>query len=196
MDDLDAEFVEMIADVGSVRAGHIAAAGDELATQIRSEADALGASSITEANRGAAPVLSSLPRQTYSESLLWRYQFAEAAAALAADARRWGAPVPRCTGEEMALHLILHRAAAAAGCPRSKVFEWPDDDLSRPDRGPGWGDLFEYLFQDHDVLLLHEMPAEETEALRGVNLHPRRWFTEFSAPFEIPPRTAVPAPTR
>lgn len=186
MDDLDAEYAEIIADVGPIRAGLIAAAGESLAAQIRVEADGLGSAPLSEANRDRAPILGSLPPQTFSQSLLWRYQLAEAAARLAADTRRWGAPIPRCTGEEMALHLILHRAAGAGGCPRDRLFDWPDGDSS-PEAG--WGDLFEYLFEDHDVLMLHELPVEELEEQRGLNLAPRQWFTEFSTAVTLPPRT-------
>ena len=185
MDGVDAEFAEIIAEVGSVRAGHIAATADSLAAQIRSEADALGTSSITRANRSHVPVLGSLPSQTFSQSRFWRHQFAEAAVALAGDTRRWGAPIPRCTGEEMALHLILHRAAADAGCPRGRVLDWPDGGSATTQ---GWGDLFEYLFEDHDVLMLHHILVEVLEAQRGVNLAPQQWFTEFATAIELPPR--------
>lgn len=186
MDDLDAEFADIIAEVGAVRAEHIAAAGESLAAQIRAEADVLGTAPITADNCHQVPVLGSIPRQTFSESLLWRYQLAQAAARLAADTRRWGAPIPRCTGEEMALHLILHRAAATAGCPRDRVFDWPDNDGTPAE---GWGDLFEYLFEDHDVLMLHHLPVDEMEAQRGLNLAPRQWFSEFETAVTLPPRS-------
>lgn len=186
MDGLDAEYVEIIAEVGAERARYIAAAATDLAVQIRSEADTLGTAQITRANRASVPVLGSLPRQTFFESRLWRYQLAEAADRLAADTLHWGAPIPRCTGEEMVLHLVLHRAADAAGCPPEQVLDWPEDN-STPTQG--WGDLFEYLFEDHDVLLLYQLPVENLEAARGINVAPRRWFSEFETAYPLPPRT-------
>ncbi|MGN7158223.1 hypothetical protein ACTHRK_19305, partial [Dietzia cercidiphylli] len=82
---------------------------------------------------------------------------------------RWGAPVPRCTGEEMALHLILHRTTTATG--------------------QSWSDLAEDLFQDNDVLTLYDLPVDAvTGLIGGVQLTPSQWFTEFTTPFPLPPR--------
>ena len=125
-----------------------------------------------------------LPQQTFGQSRFWRYQLAAAAEALAGDTDRWGAPVPRCTGEEMVLHLTLRRAAADAGCPPQQVFAWPED----PTRDHGWGDLFEYLFQDHDVLMLYDVPEYGMSDLGTVNIEPHQWFTEFSLPYPVPER--------
>jgi len=55
----------------------------------------------------------------------------------------------------------------------------------------GWADLFELLFQDHDVLMLYDMPAQTTESAAGaVNLDPSRWFSfsEFTLPYPVPDR--------
>jgi hypothetical protein len=52
-----------------------------------------------------------------------------------------------------------------------------------------WDRLFEVPFRDHDVLTLFDLPREATESLAGgVNLHPIRWFSEFTLPFPIPAR--------
>lgn len=184
MDDLDEEFVEIIDAVGPRRRAYIAIAGRALADAIRADADQLGTAAIHPSNGTELQVLSWLPPQTFGQSRFWRYQLAAAAEALADDADRWGAPVPRCTGEEMALHLILHRAAAAAGCPREQVFAWPAD----PTRDHGWGDLFEFLFQDHDVLMLYDVPEYGMSDMGTVNIEPLQWFTEFSLPYPIPGR--------
>ena len=122
--------------------------------------------------------------------------------ALAAPARRgcdtvgrghgawWGAPVPRCTGEEMVLHLILRRAAIAdTSLPTNQACAGPHSADPR-----GWGDLFEFLFQDHGVLMLYDMPAQSAESAAGaVNLDPSRWFSEFSPPLPCPRPTHMTA---
>lgn len=84
----------------------------------------------------------------------------------------------------MVLHLILHRPAAALRCPPLEVFEWPTD----PVHDHGWGDLFEYLFQDHDVLMLYDAPKYNMSDLGGVNMAPVEWFSEFSLPYPVPAR--------
>lgn len=184
MDDLDEEFVEIIAAVGPRRRGQIVAAARALAGDIRADADQLGTAAIHPPNRTRLKVLGLLPQQTFGQSRFWRYQLAAAAEALAGDTDRWGAPVPRCTGEEMVLHLTLRRAAADAGCPPQQVFAWPED----PTRDHGWGDLFEYLFQDHDVLMLYDVPEYGMSDLGTVNIEPHQWFTEFSLPYPVPER--------
>lgn len=56
-------------------------------------------------------------------------------------------------------------------------------------RRGSWDQLSELLFQDHDVLTLYDLPPEATESLAGgVNLHPVRWFSEFTLPFPMPDR--------
>jgi hypothetical protein len=184
MDDLDEEFFEIIAAVGPRRRGQIVTAARALADDIRADADHLGTAAIHGPNRTRLKVLGLLPQQTFGQSRFWRYQLAGAAEALAGDTDRWGAPVPRCTGEEMVLHLTLHRAAADAGCLPQEVFAWPED----PTRDHGWGDLFEYLFQDHDVLMLYDVPEYGLSHLGAVNIEPRQWFTEFSLPYPVPER--------
>ena len=52
----------------------------------------------------------------------------------------------------------------------------------------GWGDLFEYLFQDHDVLMLYDVPEYGMSDLGTVNIEPHQWFTEFSLPYPVPER--------
>lgn len=171
----DDEFGEIVAMIPARQAELIAQAGDEIAADIRSDADTLSSAAVAEANREELRVLSALPAVTFDQSRLWRYQLAAAAERLAGDTRRWGAPIPRCAGEEMALHLILRRAKSLA--------------RPRQVRRGSWDLLFEVLFQDHDVLMLFELPPDAAESLAGgVNLHPRRWFSEFTLPFPMPDR--------
>lgn len=166
MTNLDAEFVELIDTVGPKRARILATTAHQIAVEIRTAADALGTAA---ASRGQRHILAALPASTYDQSRFWRYQFADCALRLAEDTERWGAPVPRCTGEEMALHLILHRATT--------------------DTGQSWPDLAEDLFQDNDVLTLYDLPVDAVTGLIGaVQLAPAQWFTEFTTPFPLPPR--------
>jgi hypothetical protein len=167
-----------------LRIGQIVAAARALAGEIRADADHLGTAAIHPSNRARLTILGSLPPQTFGQSRFWRYQLAAAAEALAGDTDRWGAPVPRCTGEEVVLHLILHRAAADAGSSSEQVFAWPKD----PSRDQGWGDFLEYLFQDHDVLMLYDVPEYGMSDLGTVNIEPRQWFTKFSLPYPVPER--------
>lgn len=176
----DEEYTEIVELISARQATLIANAADEIAAAIRSDADILDSAPITQLNSGQLEVLATLPAITFEQSRLWRYQLAAAADRLAADTRLWGAPIPRCTGEEMVLHLILRRAQSSA--------------RPRQVRRGSWDQLSEALFQDHDVLTLYDLPPEATESLAGgVNLHPLRWFTEFTLPFPMPERPISPA---
>ena len=166
MSNLDAEFAELIDTVGHRRAGILATTAHQIAAEIRTAADALGTAGV---GPGQRHILAALPACTYAQSRFWRYQFADCASRLAEDTERWGAPVPRCTGEEMALHLILHRTTT--------------------DTGHSWSDLAEDLFQDNDVLTLYDIPVDAvTGPIGAVQLTPAQWFTEFTTPFPLPPR--------
>lgn len=181
--DLDPEFVDLIDAVGQRRARALTAAAEAVAADIRADADELGTSPV---GSGRLRVLGILPPITFGLSRFWRYQLAECAVRLAQDTVRWGAPVPRCTGEEMMLHLIVYRAAAAdTGLPATEALAWSDD----LDDSDTWGDLDQYLFQDDDVLTLYDLPPEAlSELVGGVNLGPTEWFTEFTTPFLVPNR--------
>lgn len=141
----DEEFSEIVDMISSRQAKLIAEAADAIADAIRADADALDSAPVAEHTSGKLEVLSTLPAITFEQSRLWRYQLAAAADRLAADTRRWGAPIPRCTGEEMVLHLILRRAQSMA---RPQV------------RRGSWEQLSQILFQDHDVLTLYDLPPE------------------------------------
>lgn len=182
MEELDEEFTEIIAMVGSRRREQIIVAAQQLSEDVRADAELLGADPVDRHNEGRLRVLGLLPALTFGQSRFWRHQFALAVERLGEDTQRWGAPVARCSGEEMALHLILRRAAVTdTGLPVEEAFEWPDE--SNP---VGWGDLLEGLFQDHDVLMLYEIPADGVAD--GVNLAPQSWFSDFGAPFPVPDR--------
>lgn len=187
------ELAELVREVGEHRRTCIVQAAGTLAAAIRAEADTLGTAALDDAHQHHAPILASLPPQTYPQSRLWRYQLAAAAENLAAETHTIGAPIPRCTGEEMMLHLILRQAAELAGCPPNRVHDWPE---GRPNGTDGWGDLYEYLFEDHDVLMLYDAARHNMAHLGGVNLAPQQWFTEFTPATPVPDRsTAAPTAT-
>ena len=175
---VDDELAELISLVGPRRRTYIVEAAEAVAAAIRADADALGTQAVTLENRAELQILGALPPQTFTQSRFWRCQLASAAHALAADTRTIGAPIPRCTGEEMILHLVLRRAAVDAGCPPGQVFAWPDDAR----RDQGWGDLFACLFHDDDVLMLYDAAKYKMSDLGGVNMQPSQWFSEFSLP--------------
>ncbi|MFV8142266.1 hypothetical protein ACNQR7_32265 [Mycolicibacterium senegalense] len=186
MAEIDEEYAEIIAEVGPRRRDLIVAAAEQVAADVQADATLLGTAAITRQNRRQLRILGDMPAQTFRQSQFWRHQFAAAAQRLGEDARRWGAPIPRCSGEEMALHFILRRAAVDdTDLPAERACDWPDEQNPH-----GWGDLYEYLFQDHDVLLLFDMPSDAAESvIDTVNLHPDRWFSEFGLPFTVPERT-------
>ena len=98
--------------------------------------------------------------------------------------------VATCTGEEMALHLVIDLAEAF-------VYDGVFDDDNAVRRLPNlrahdddFGRAREILFHDHDVLNLfdpaldgiEDSGALENIELRLVNLHPRQWFAPFAQP--------------
>lgn len=93
----------------------------------------------------------------------------------------------RCTGEEMALHLVIDHAE---GDFDSGI----DPSGGELDQLPGRGDadhdfelMRDVLFRDLDVLLLFDMrldgiedPSSEVARLEGTaDLHPTQWFLTF-----------------
>jgi len=87
-----------------------------------------------------------------------------------------------CTGEELALHMIIDLAeedlAEGTLDPR-EVPHLPEHD--GPDSDFDW--MREVLFEDHDVLMLYNPSLDgiEDPVLDTANLHPRDWFTPFRA---------------
>lgn len=135
---------------------------------------------------GAAGLFASLPRITFHQLAAWRREMARTFDDLASDIAGGADPLPRSTGEEMALHLAISRARQLLKDRPKQVAErigaLPthryDMDLD------GCSDV---LFLDHDVLMLFdsqldgiEDPKDATnQALGMVNLAPLDWFTPF-----------------
>jgi hypothetical protein len=94
--------------------------------------------------------------------------------------------LPRCTGDEMALHVVIATAEAhvADGLLDEDAL-WSSLPVS--DRDSDFELAREYLLQDHDVLHLFDPALDGIEAdddpdlssLRTANLHPRDWFKPF-----------------
>ncbi len=91
----------------------------------------------------------------------------------------------RCTGEEMALHVVIDHTESA----------WHDGMLSTPaslpenvERDEDFAGARDVLFRDHDVLLLFDLSLDGLDDLdselhqrfRFANLRPDRWFLPFA----------------
>ncbi|TQF74125.1 hypothetical protein FK531_05600 [Rhodococcus spelaei] len=120
-------------------------------------------------------VFTEYPATTWDQPAAWRRHAARSFDDLAADAESGRSPRPTCTGEEMALHLILRRASALH---HDGHF---DDELAAIPRHPedsDWAGPLDYLFEDHDVLTLFDGITPDD----GVNLDPPAWFDPFEPP--------------
>ncbi|MFC9790059.1 hypothetical protein [Rhodococcus sp. NPDC127528] len=119
-------------------------------------------------------VFAAFPPATWGEGERWRRQVARSFDDLAEDIDDGRQPLPTCTAEEMALHLILRRA-------RALHLDGELDDQIAPipehPQDTQWDGPLDSLFEDRDVLLLFdEQPPGD-----GVNLEPLHWFDPFIA---------------
>ncbi|MGW1604606.1 tetratricopeptide repeat protein [Streptomyces eurythermus] len=127
-----------------------------------------------------------LPSQTWDQGLEWRRRMIRAFDDLAADIREGRVPLPRCTGEEMALHLALEHAAALTDDTPDLAEEFTEGVPARPD-DYDWFACKDLLFEDHDVLMLYEPWMEGIESPDSavnqhfgmVHLRPEDWFKPF-----------------
>ncbi|MER8045118.1 tetratricopeptide repeat protein [Streptomyces sp. NPDC094032] len=137
------------------------------------------------------PLFGSLPAQTWELDREWRRHMVEACDALVAQIGGTGVPKPRCTGEEMALHLALEKAAALTDDDHELVEEFTQGLETRAD-DYDWHMCKDILFEDHDVLMLYEPWNEGIErqghplisAMGLTNLDPRDWFIPFRGSVE------------
>jgi hypothetical protein len=100
-------------------------------------------------------------------------------------------PAPECTGDEMALHLVLSWAAGhVAGHPdENAAWRLGTGEFASLPTSADDGDfslLLDCLFEDHDVLMLFDARLGGIEGDDGAiesmglcNLHPRQWFLPF-----------------
>jgi hypothetical protein len=143
---------------------------------------------------GASGLFGSLPRVTFNQGGPWRRQMARAFDDLAADLAGGGEVVPRCTGEEMALHLGIARAQALTR-NRPRLVAETVAGLPEDRRDFGWEAASEELFQDGDVLMLFDQSLdgiedsgnEANQAMGMVNLAPVDWFAAFDDDFARDP---------
>ncbi|GGX58626.1 hypothetical protein [Streptomyces chartreusis] len=157
----------------------------ELSDQAWQEVSTLGDQPV---KRDAGTLFSSLPRVTWLKDGSWRRQMARAFDDLAADCASGADVEPRCTGEEMALHLAIARAQDLTR-NRPRLVRDTVAGLTEDRADFDWGACSNVLFQDHDVLMLfdHSLDGiEDTESdihqsLGMINLAPHDWFTAFDS---------------
>ena len=133
-------------------------------------------------------VFDRLPRLTWNMSAEWRRRFAHACEDLAGELEHGEWPIPRCTAEEMALHLGIEDGPAGLDLAEDgedeRHFALPehDDDYD-------WEMCTECLFQDTDVLMLFdddldgiEDPSDPVNRQAGIggSLRPDNWFSWFA----------------
>jgi hypothetical protein len=154
-----------------------------LSNQAWEEAAALGDEPLP---RGAGGLFGSLPPVTLRQDGTWRRQMARAFDDLAADLSSEAEFEPRCTAEEMALHLGIARADNLTRNRPRRVRETVED-LAEHRRDFDWHACSDILFQDHDVLMLfdnsldgiEDSNSQVNQALGMVNLAPQDWFDPF-----------------
>ena len=132
------------------------------------------------------PVFGRFPRLTWQADKEWRRQVARACDDLSDElaAGKW--PIPRCTAEEMILHLAIEDAPDCLeenedlGSGNHAALPAHPDDYT-------WEACSDLLFQDSDVLMLFnteldgiEDPEDNTnQFLRVGDLRPQAWFKHF-----------------
>ncbi|MFF4155392.1 tetratricopeptide repeat protein [Streptomyces sp. NPDC001678] len=127
-----------------------------------------------------------LPAQTWGQGLSWRREMVRAFDDLADDIENSRVPRPRCTGEEMALHIALETAASLVDDSPDLVTTFTKGIPEQPDDYDWWA-CKDLLFEDHDVLLMYEPWMEGIEhpdnivnqSMGLANLSPEDWFTPF-----------------
>lgn len=156
----------------------------ELSKEAWQEAAALGDEPL---RRGAGGLFGALPPVTFRQDNAWRREMARTFDDLLDDLTAQTAFEPRCTGEEMALHLAIARARALER-NRPRLVREAVADLPEHRRDCDWSACSDVLFQDHDVLMLfdaaldgiEDSSSDVNQALGIVNLAPLDWFTPFS----------------
>ncbi|KOV94596.1 MULTISPECIES: hypothetical protein [unclassified Streptomyces] len=160
-------------------------AGQELSALAWQEIAALGDEPLP---RGAGGVFGRLPAITLRCDGQWRRQMARAFDDLAGDLQAAGEAWtgPRCTGEEMALHLMIDRARSITANRPNAVRDLVAG-LPHSHADYDWHGCSSDLFEDHDVLMLFDARLDGIEdagsdihqAMGIVNLAPGEWFEPF-----------------
>lgn len=155
-----------------------------LADGIHDDVDELGDSPVILGEHKGLAVLDRLPRVCWRQDAGWRRRLAGAADDLADDLAAGRLPYPRCTAEEMCLHLAIEDAEDTVD---DDALPEGDPSLPEHENDYDWDACDEFLFKDHDVLMLNDPSLDGIEDpdselgrnMRMVNLHPRDWFTPF-----------------
>lgn len=141
---------------------------------------------VTAASRVPWMVFDRLPRLSWRCDTSWRRRIARAFDDLRTDLECGQWPIPRCNGEELALHLAIEDAPVLL----HDQDEFMADVVAGLPTDPGdcdWERCSEMLFQDHDILLLADAsvdgiddPTNPVNQMVGLgDLRPDNWFTEF-----------------
>jgi len=123
---------------------------------------------------------------------VWTERFVSCFEALAARLARGGfesSQLASCTGEEMALHLVIDFAESETRDGVIPTNALLPEDVERDDDFE-W--IREALFRDHDVLLLfnasldgiEDDESELNQQCLFANLHPQQWFIPFADQIE------------
>jgi hypothetical protein len=126
-------------------------------------------------------------RITWTQGAVWRRQAARTYDDLTADIEGGGPPVPRCFGEEMALHLMIEEAETAQRdgvSPLSDVL----DHLPQHPQDFEWNTAREELFRDEEAITLSarwldgiDDPEGRLNQLAGIgDMRPPAWFDPFA----------------
>ncbi|MER6914892.1 hypothetical protein ABT354_24720 [Streptomyces sp. NPDC000594] len=140
------------------------------------------------------PVLSELPVVTWGQDRQWRRRMARCFDDLADDIEKGNWPEPTCTGEEMAMHLVMPRAADLVSDDPELVAEWTKG-LPETSEDYDFDICYDFL-QDTDVLFLFEPwsqgienPDNPTHQILGIaGLEADEWFEPFGPESRDPAR--------
>lgn len=177
----DDELAELVECVTPRQRVWIAAAAHQLTAHAISDVERFGDNSVDAV--GGWLLFDRLPDITWTLDSHWRLRFAQCGSALADDVAAIGAPIPRCTGEELMLHLVLRCAETMTADPARTV------GVAAADGDHDWNLLSEVLFQHHDVLMLYDgFTPEQVTEMSGVHIAPANWFDQFGTHLPVPDR--------
>ena len=145
-----------------------------------------------------------LPPLCDGQSAAWRLAMVRAVEHLAGDLRSGRAPLPTCTAEELAFHLIVAEAEQILDLLTDDEEFAYDCHLPTADaftvRHRTFGRWKEFFLQDFDVLMHYDDTLREiatdpdhptSQQLGTGDLRPRAWFEPFG---NMRPRSATPVP--
>ncbi|MBO0804917.1 MAG: hypothetical protein J2P25_17815 [Nocardiopsaceae bacterium] len=160
---------------------------ETLSDEAHDDADRKGDEPVPGKNTNDWSLFDRLPRITWTMNAKWRHDFGHACEDLVRDlvAGQW--PQPRCTAEEMALHLAIQDAPGYLEMWQDAEDEHHEALPKHPD-DYDWHACSEFLFEDHDVLMLFDEgldgldnPSNELNHAAGVgDLRAAAWFKPFS----------------